>query len=115
MYIDSKTGEILDPFKLRAARKEEIGELERRVYVMADLDECWTKIGKPPIAVRWVDVHKGEGVYRSRLVAKDFKPKSKVGDIDGLFAATPPRWSWSSCSSHMQLRWLRLDRLEKSC
>ena len=29
-------------------------------------------------------------MYRSRLVAKDFKPKSKVNDQEGLFAATPP-------------------------
>ena len=55
-----------------------------------DVGECWTKTGKRPIAVRWVDVHKGGGVHRSRLVAKDFKPKSKVGDVEGLFAATPP-------------------------
>ena len=29
-------------------------------------------------------------MYRSRLVAKDFKPKSTVNDQEGLFAATPP-------------------------
>ena len=46
--------------------------------------------GRGPIGVRWVDVDKGFGVYRSRLVAKDFKPKSKVSDQEGLFAATPP-------------------------
>ena len=43
-----------------------------------------------PTAVRWVDVDKGFGVYRSRLVAKDVKPKSKVNDQEGPFAATPP-------------------------
>ena len=89
-YIDSRTGEVLDAEKVRAAREEEIGELERRVYVMTDVAECWAKTGKGPIDVRWVDVHKGEGVHRSRLVAKDFRPKSKIGDIEGLFAATPP-------------------------
>ena len=45
---------------------------------------------KRAIEVRWVDVDKGFGVYRSRLVAKDFKPKSKVNDQECLFAATPP-------------------------
>ena len=30
------------------------------------------------------------GVYRSRLVVKDFKPRSKINDKEGLFAATPP-------------------------
>ena len=89
-YVDSRTGELLDPKQVQAAREEEIKELERRVYVVADVGECWDKTGKAPIAVRWVDVHKGGGVHRSRLVAKDFKPKSKVGDIEGLFAATPP-------------------------
>ena len=49
-----------------------------------------TKKGRGPVAVRWVDVDKGFGVYRSRLVANDFKPKSKVSDQEGLFAATPP-------------------------
>ena len=37
-----------------------------------------------------MDVDKGFGVYRSRLVAKDFKPKGKVNDQEGLFTATPP-------------------------
>ena len=48
------------------------------------------KTGKPPIGVRWVDVHKGSGVYRSRLVAKDFKTKGKAGDMEGLYAAMSP-------------------------
>ena len=80
----------MDTDKVKAAREEEIGELERRVYVTVDVDECWAATGKRPIDVRWVDVHKGGGVHRSRLVAKDFKPKSRIGDIEGLFAATPP-------------------------
>ena len=46
--------------------------------------------GKKPIQVRWVDVDKGFGVYRSRLVAKDFRPKNKIDDREGLHAATPP-------------------------
>ena len=47
-------------------------------------------IGKKPIGVRWVDVDEGFGVRRSRLVAKDFMPKSRVNDAEGLYAATPP-------------------------
>ena len=49
-----------------------------------------TRKEERPIGVRWVDVDKGFGVCRSRLVAKGFKPKSKVNDQEGLFAATPP-------------------------
>ena len=76
--------------KVRAAREEDIKELERRVYVAADVTECWEKTAKNPIGVQWVDVDKGFGVHRSRLVAKDFQPKSKVDDREGLYAATPP-------------------------
>ena len=43
------------------------------------------------ISTRWVDVNKGDDknpVYRSRLVAKEFK---RLGlDDDDLFAGTPP-------------------------
>ena len=45
--------------------------------------------GKQPTTVRWVDVDKGEAGYRSRLVARDFKPKGERDRFD-LFAATPP-------------------------
>ena len=48
-----------------------------------------TKAGKKPIAVRWVDVNKGDDEnpnYRSRLVAKEIN----TGANDDLFAATPP-------------------------
>ena len=54
------------------------------------MEECWEQERKRPIGVRWVDVDQGFGVCRSRLVAKDFKPKSKLNDQEGLFAATPP-------------------------
>jgi hypothetical protein len=81
----------LDPAEVAKARWEEIQELERRVYEVVDIDEAWQKTGKPPIGVRWVDVKKKEGMYRSRLVAKDFAPRSKNNDdAEGLYAAMPP-------------------------
>ena len=89
-FADERTGEQLDPGRVREARQEELRELERRVYTVVDIKECWGKTGKSPIGVRWVDVHKGGGVHRSRLVAKDFRPKSRVGDVEGLFASMPP-------------------------
>ena len=46
---DERTGDQLDPEKVREAREEEIRELERRVYVKVDVKECWDKSGKPPI------------------------------------------------------------------
>ena len=89
-YLDTRTGEQFDGEKVREVCNEEIKELERRGYVTAKLTECWEKTGKPPIGVRWVDVHRGECVYRSRLVAKDFKTKGKVGDMEGLYGEMPP-------------------------
>ena len=89
-FRDDRTGRPLDPVKVRAAREEELNELERRVFVEADVEECVRVTGKKPIGVRWVDVDKGFGVHRSRLVAKDFRPKSRVDDVEGLYAATPP-------------------------
>ena len=89
-FHDDRTGKPLDAEKVRAARAEELRELDRRVWEEADLQEFWDKKGRAPIGVRWVDVDKGFGVYRSRLVAKDFKPRSKINDKEGLFAATPP-------------------------
>ena len=89
-FWNDRTGKPLDSEKVRAARAEELRELDRRVWVEADVQECWNQKGRGPIAIRWVDVDNGFGVYRSRLVAKDLKPKSKVNDQEGLFAATPP-------------------------
>ena len=89
-FKDDRTGKALDPTKVRAAREEGLKELDRRVWVEADVKECWDKKGRAPIGVRWVDVDKGFDVYRSRLVAKDFRPRSRVNDKEGLFAATPP-------------------------
>ena len=44
------------------------------LYVKAPIEECKRKTGKMPIAVRWIDINKGdarEPNYRSRLVAKE--------------------------------------------
>ena len=38
-FVDVKTGEILDAVKVKAAPDEELKELERRVYVTADVKE----------------------------------------------------------------------------
>ncbi len=54
------------------------------------VNECWDNTGKPLIGVRWVDVSKSDRTHRSRFVAKDCRPKSRVGDVAGLFASMPP-------------------------
>jgi len=53
--------------------------------------EAFTKTGRPPISVRWVDVNKGDDQcpkYRSRLVARQLKVTDKSGD--SFFSPTPP-------------------------
>ena len=72
------------------ARREEIKYFnEMGVYTKVDLKESWDETGKAPIAVRWVDINKGDSSnpnYRSRLVAKEFN----TGPCPELYAATPP-------------------------
>ena len=98
-FWDNRTGKPLDAEKVRAARAEELRELDRRVWEEADLQECFDKKGRGPICIPLVDVDKGFGVHRSRLVAKDFKPRSKIDDKEGLFAATPPL-EWGQGTDH---------------
>ena len=87
---ENRFDDDLDPRKVREAREEELRELEDRVYDEVDEEEAWKATGKAPIGVRWVDVRKPTGEIRCRLVAQDFRPKSRVGDVEGLYAAMPP-------------------------
>ena len=59
------------------------------VYEKVDIQECWESTGKAPIAIRWIDINKGDGLrpnYRSRLVAKEYRTDVRPE----LYAATPP-------------------------
>ena len=75
--MDDQSGEPLEPNKVRTARKEEISYFrDMKVYDKVDLSECLSATGRKPIAVRWVDINKGDSAnpnYRSRLVAKEYK------------------------------------------
>jgi hypothetical protein len=88
-FEDADAEEHMDPEKVAMAREEELMELESRVFEEADVKEAWARTGKRPIPVRWVDVKKKDGRYRSRLVAKDYKRKGE-GEISELFASMPP-------------------------
>jgi hypothetical protein len=89
-YWDDVSGKELDPEQVRKARKEEMQEFHKhKVYVKVPLAQCWSRTGKKPIGVRWVDINKGDErnpKYRSRLVAMEFNS----GKREDLFAATPP-------------------------
>ena len=76
---DDLTGDVLDPEMMKKARKEEIEYFRQMgVYDKVEIEESFKITGKAPIAVRWVDVNKGDSTspkYRSRLVAKEFDVK----------------------------------------
>ena len=85
---DDINGCELNPMEVQTARKEEVTYMKTRpIWTVRPRSECWEKLGKAPVSVRWVDSMKSTGV-RSRLVARDFKGNDK--DRDDLFAATPP-------------------------
>ncbi|MDA8583876.1 reverse transcriptase domain-containing protein, partial [bacterium] len=89
-YIDDVKGGTLPAAAVRKARREEMQYVHKhKVYVKCPVDECWSKTGRPPIRVRWVDTNKGtasEPNYRSRLVAMQFNTHAQPE----LFASTPP-------------------------
>ena len=88
--FDDVSGQELKPELMVKARREEIAYFrEMGVYEKVDLAEAWQAIGKGPIAVRWVDINKGDSEhpnYRSRLVGREFN----TGACPELYAATPP-------------------------
>lgn len=89
-YWDDASGKLLDPEGVRQARAAEMGHVkELGVYRKVPIKQCWDRTGKRPIAVRWVDINKGDEInpdYRSRLVAKELRTNKR----EDLFAATPP-------------------------
>ena len=78
---------------MREARQQEIEYMKLKgIWAEVDRDESYSKTGKRPVSVKYVDTNKGSDevpVIRSRLVACDFREK---GDKDrhDLIAATPP-------------------------
>ena len=90
--VDDQSGEPLVPALVRKARMEEMEYFRSmKVYRKVPIAECIETTGHKPIAVRWVDINKGDTVnhnYRSRLVAKEFRGNDD--DRPEWFAATPP-------------------------
>ena len=74
---DDLSGAKLKLELVAQARREEIRYVrEVGIYEKVHINECWAQTGKAPIAVRWVDVSKGDGNHSnvcSRLAAKEFK------------------------------------------
>ena len=74
MAWDDVSGAELDPGKVRKARAEEVEYVRKmRLYEKVPVTQCYQRIGKPPITVRWIDINKGDVQspnYSSRLVAR---------------------------------------------
>ena len=89
--VDDVGGQELDPSMMNRARRDEIRYFkEMGVYEKVDISESWAATGKAPIAVRWVDINKGDIKnlsYRSRFVAKEFN----TGVCPELYEATLPQ------------------------
>jgi hypothetical protein len=87
---DDVSGTKLRPELVKQARREEIEYIKKLgVYKKVPKSKCHKETGKKPIQVRWIDVNKGDDknpIYRSRLVAKDFKNSINLE----WYAATPP-------------------------
>ena len=87
------------------------------IFEETSVEECRRETGRMPVDTKWVDVNKGseaEPVVRSRLVARDFKPKGEKERGD-LFAAMPPleakKMLFSIAASHPRVlrggKWMR--------
>ena len=87
---DDVSGAPLEVDRVKRARVEEIKYFKNMgVYRKVPKAKCYQLTGRAPIGVRWVDVNKQDDenpLYRSRLVAKQFR----TGSDPDLFAATPP-------------------------
>ena len=66
---DDVVGAELDLKVVRQVRREEVEYVRKmNLYTKVSIQECYAKIGKAPITVRWIDINKGDQVnpnYRS--------------------------------------------------
>ena len=88
MVWDDVSGAELDAKVVRRARGEDIEYVRKmRLYPKAPIQECYAKIGKAPITVRWIDINKRDIVnpnHRSRLVAREINMHKR----DDLFVGS---------------------------
>ena len=71
-FNDDRSGKKLDPKKVRQAREEELVELDRQVYVEADVEECVRVMGKKPIQVcGWTSTEASASTRRKGFQAEE--------------------------------------------
>ncbi len=99
VFKDAITGQPLRPELVRAARRQELEYfVAKGVWRKCPRSEAFSRQGKAPISVKWVDVNKGDDddpQYRSRLVAREIRRPWE----DTIFAPTPPLESFRSILS----------------
>jgi len=75
-FWDDVSNKRLDKNKVMEARLHEITQIYRhKVYTKVPIQQCWTRTGKAPIRVKWIDINKGDDVnmeVRCRMVGKEF-------------------------------------------
>ena len=58
---DDRTGNSLDPIKVKEARMKDIDEVRKqKVYTKVPISQCIERTGKKLIGSRWVDINKGD-------------------------------------------------------
>ena len=78
-----------------AGRREEVEYMHEKLemFEFVPAEEAMMRSGEAPVSTKWVDVWKmgedGKWFVRSRLVARDFKPRNEK-DREDLLAAMPP-------------------------
>ena len=79
---DDVAGKMLDPRRVREARREEIRYTEKMKVRKKIPIKTAERYGWKVIATRWIDVDKGDQDnpnYRSRLVGKEFNNGIEMG------------------------------------
>ena len=89
-FRDDTTGQILVDSLIEHARQVGVDYVEQKqVWELRDRVECFQRTGRPPGAVRWVDVIQGGDIhtnYRSRPVTRQMRTQV----IESISAGTPP-------------------------
>ena len=93
---EGSQNEELDPEMVKEGRREEVEFMREKldVFEIGTYGEAMARSGgKPPTTTKWVEGWKnnddGSRFVRSRLVARDFKPKREENPEE-MFAAMPP-------------------------
>lgn len=54
---DDKSGRLLEPKLVEAAREKEVDFMRRiGLFEAVTVEVCWRKTGRPPMSTKWVDV-----------------------------------------------------------